>query len=100
MQKKALMLAIRTADHLLERQESAAAADVLERYLAAHPPHGRVLQRLGRVRLMQGRAAEAAHLLEQALECGAPEPAGDAEVVAICTDGELASAMPPNAAAR
>ncbi|MEO0421087.1 MAG: tetratricopeptide repeat protein [Pseudomonadota bacterium] len=95
------MLAIRTADHLLERQESSAAADVLERYLAAHPPHGRVLQRLGRVRLMQGRAAEAAHLLEQALECCAPEPAMDDEVVAICTDDQqLAPATPPSAAAR
>lgn len=93
------MLAIRTADHLLEREEPAAAADVLERYLAAHPPHGRILQRLGRVRLMQGRAAEAAHLLEQALDCRSTATLAE-EVVTLSTDGERNSTTPPNAAAR
>lgn len=69
MHKKVLMLAIHTADHLVDRGEPEAAADVLQRYLAAHAPRAQVLRRLGRVRLSQGRAAEAAELLEQALAC-------------------------------
>ena len=43
------------------------ASDVLVRCLDAHPFHPKLLQRLGRIRLAQGRPEEAAPLLEQAL---------------------------------
>ncbi len=69
MHNKALVLAIRTADHLVERGEPEAAANILQRYLAAYPPSAQVLQRLGRLRLAQGKSAEAAALLQQALAC-------------------------------
>ena len=43
------------------------ASDVLLRCLDAHPFHPKLLHRLGRIRLAQGRPKEAAPLLEQAL---------------------------------
>ncbi|MDH3646912.1 MAG: hypothetical protein OER80_09070 [Gammaproteobacteria bacterium] len=43
------------------------ASDVLQNCLNAHPFHPKLLQRLGRIRLAQGRPEEAAPLLEQAL---------------------------------
>ena len=43
------------------------ASDVLLRCLDAHPLHPKLLHRLGRIRLAQGRPEEAAPLLEQAL---------------------------------
>lgn len=43
------------------------ASEVLQRCLDTHPLHPLLLQRLGKIRLAQGRPADAAPLLEQAL---------------------------------
>ena len=43
------------------------ASDVVQNCLDTHPFHPKLLQRLGRIRLAQGRPEEAAPLLEQAL---------------------------------
>ncbi|MEO0974179.1 MAG: hypothetical protein AAFX85_13890 [Pseudomonadota bacterium] len=75
MSEKALVLAITTADHLVACGEHEAAASVLQCYVDAYSPHAGILQRLGRVRLSQGRSAEAAQHLEEALALTAASPA-------------------------
>ena len=69
MVNRALNLAIRSADHLMLLGQPEAAATILENYLLAHPPAAQVFSRLGRIRLEQGNAAEAAKLLERSLRC-------------------------------
>lgn len=59
--------AIEIADRLASWQMLEDACDVLERCLERHPAHPLLLQRLGRLRLDQGRPEEARPLLEQAL---------------------------------
>ena len=66
--KRAFALAIQSSDHLIAEKYYDAAAIILERYLNIHPPHARVLRRLGRVRLFQGRPQEAVPLLARALQ--------------------------------
>ncbi len=70
--KRAFALAIHSCDHLVTEKHYDAAARILERYLNLHPPHARILRRLGRVRLFQGRPHDAIPLLAQALEIDAP----------------------------
>jgi hypothetical protein len=75
--RKVLELALQSADHLVALGEDEAAANILQHYVDIHPPHPLVFQRLGRLRLKQGRAAEAARLLERALAMGdVRRPAG------------------------
>lgn len=77
MYRKVLELALQSADHLVALGEDEAAANILQHYVDIHPPHPLVFQRLGRLRLKQGRAAEAARLLERALAMGdVRRPAG------------------------
>lgn len=59
--------AIEIADRLVGWKMLDDASDVLQRCLVQHPAHPQLLQRLGRIRLAQGRPQEAAPLLEQAL---------------------------------
>lgn len=59
--------AIEIADRLVGWRMLDDASGVLERCLDQHPAHPILLQRLGRLRLAQGRPEEAAPLLEQAL---------------------------------
>lgn len=76
--KRAFSLAIHSADHLVSKRHYIAAAKILERYLNLHPPHASILRRLGRIRLRQGRPAEAIPLLCEALQLdrrAAPVPA-------------------------
>jgi hypothetical protein len=61
------LLAVRTADHLARTQQYDAAAAILENYLTVHGPEAEIMRRLGAVRLRQGRARDAALLLERAL---------------------------------
>jgi hypothetical protein len=61
------LLAVRTAEHLARTQQLDAAADILEKYLAVHGPEAEIMRLLGGMRLKQGRAREAALLLERAL---------------------------------
>ena len=61
------MLAVRTAEHLARTQQLDAAADILEKYIAVHGPEAEIMRLLGGIRLKQGRAREAALLLERAL---------------------------------
>lgn len=80
MYRKVLELALRSADHLIGLGEDEAAANILQHYVDAHPPHPQVYQRLGKLRLKQGRAAEAARCFEKALALGhakRPAPACD-----------------------
>ena len=63
----ALDLAIKSSDYLVAHLQLEAAASLLERYLLFHPPHTAILNRLGQVRLLQGRSSDAATLLKQAL---------------------------------
>ena len=66
--QRAFALTIQSSDHLIDEKYYDAAATILERYLKLHPPHARVLRRLGRVRLYQGRPADAVPLLSRALK--------------------------------
>lgn len=59
--------AIEIADRLASWQMLDDACDVLERCLVRYPAHPLLLQRLGRLRLDQGRPEEARPLFEQAL---------------------------------
>lgn len=59
--------AIEISDRLASWDMLDDACAVLERGLEAHPAHPELLQRLGRLRLAQGRPADAAPLFEQAL---------------------------------
>ncbi|MBT8136759.1 MAG: hypothetical protein KJO54_07075 [Gammaproteobacteria bacterium] len=59
--------ALEISDRLVSWRMLDDASDVLVRCLDAHPFHPRLLRRLGRIRLAQGRPEEAAPLLEQAL---------------------------------
>lgn len=59
--------ALEISDRLVSWSMLDDASDVLMRCLDAHPFHPKLLQRLGRIRLAQGRPEEAAPLLEQAL---------------------------------
>jgi hypothetical protein len=61
------VLALRTAEHLARSRQLDAAARILENYIAVHGAEAEMLRRLGTVRLSQGRAREAAVLLERAL---------------------------------
>jgi hypothetical protein len=61
------MLATRTAEHLERTHQLDAAADILEKYLSVHGPEAEIMRLLGGMRLKQGRAREAALLLERAL---------------------------------
>ena len=70
--KRAFALAIFSSDHLAENEHYVAAAKILERYLNLHPPHASVLRRLGRIRMMQGRPADAVPLLSAALQLERP----------------------------
>lgn len=65
--QRAFRLAIHCADHLVSRRHYLAAARILERYLKIYTPHSSVLRRLGRIRLHQGRPADAVPLLSAAL---------------------------------
>jgi hypothetical protein len=69
------MLAVRTAEHLERTHQLDAAADILEKYLSKHGAEAEIMRLLGGMRLKQGRAREAALLLERALarhfECDA-----------------------------
>lgn len=62
------LLAVRTAEHLARSQQLDAAALILENYLAVHGPEAEIMRLLGGLRLRQGRARDAALLLERALE--------------------------------
>lgn len=87
-----LELAVQTADHLIAMGEDDAAADVLQHYVDGYPPSPRVFQRLGRLRLKQGRPEEAARLLEQALATGRGQPTdGDGAVALVAADASLSS---------
>ncbi len=66
--QRAFALTIQSSDHLINEKYYDAAATILERYLNMHPAHARVLRRLGRVRLYQGRPGDAVPLLARALE--------------------------------
>ena len=66
--QRAFALTIQSSDHLIGEKYYDAAANILERYLNMHPPHARVLRRLGRVRMYQGRPADAVPLLSRALQ--------------------------------
>lgn len=59
--------AIEISDRLASWDMLDDACGVLERCLDVHPAHPELLQRLGRLRLAQGRPADAAPLFEQAL---------------------------------
>ena len=61
------MLAVRTAEHLERTHQLDAAADILEKYLSVHGAEAEIMRLLGGMRLKQGRAREAALLLERAL---------------------------------
>lgn len=76
--KRAFRLAIHSADHLIGKRHYLAAANILERYLNLHPPHSGVLRRLGRIRLFQGRPADAVPLLTAALTLDRTAPVADA----------------------
>lgn len=65
---RAYKLAVNASDHLVSRDQIDAAAEILVRYLEKHPPRPGVLRRLARIRMAQGRPAEAVPLLRQALE--------------------------------
>jgi hypothetical protein len=62
------LLAVRTAQHLARSQQLDAAARILENYLTVHGAEAEILRLLGGLRLRQGRARDAALLLERALE--------------------------------
>jgi len=62
------LLAVRTAEHLARSQQLDAAAHILENYLTVHGAEAEILRLLGGMRLRQGRARDAALLLERALE--------------------------------
>jgi len=62
------LLAVRTAEHLARSQQFDAAALILENYVTVHGAEAEILRLLGGVRLRQGRARDAALLLERALE--------------------------------
>lgn len=64
---QALKLAVQSSDYLIAHLQLDAAASILERYLLFHSPHEAILNRLGQVRLLQGKPDEAAMLLKQAL---------------------------------
>ncbi|NND64853.1 MAG: hypothetical protein HKM24_02705 [Gammaproteobacteria bacterium] len=64
---QALKLAVQSSDYLIAHLQLDAAASILERYLLFHSPHAAILNRLGQVRLLQGKPDEAAMLLKQAL---------------------------------
>jgi hypothetical protein len=61
------MLAVRTAEHLARTHQYDAAADILENYLSVHGAEAEIMRLLGGIRLQQGRARDAAILLERAL---------------------------------
>lgn len=73
------LLAVRSAKHLDRAGQIDAAASILENYLAVHGMEAEILRLLGSLRLRQGRARDAAVLLERALtlhfECTAAKRA-------------------------
>ncbi len=71
---RVLRLAIGASDTLLKKERIDAAALILERYLAAHPPNRAVCRRLGNLRLKQGRPQDAAEMFRLALD--SPRGAG------------------------
>ncbi|MEM7082197.1 MAG: tetratricopeptide repeat protein [Pseudomonadota bacterium] len=60
-------LALNAADHLVSKGRLDAAASILRNYLSTNDANPRVLQRLGRIYLKQGRSAEAVPLFQEAL---------------------------------
>src|SRR5262245_35493066 len=82
------LLAVRTAEHLARSEQLEAAACILENYLVVHGAEAEILRLLGGLRLRQGRAREAALLLERALaqhfECAAAKRAPVAETDEPC----------------
>lgn len=59
--------AIEISDRLVRWKMLDDASALLQRCLAQHPANPQLLQRLGRIRLAQGRPGEAVPLLQQAL---------------------------------
>ncbi len=59
--------ALEISERLASWQMLDDASEVLQRCLDTHPFHPKLLQRLGKIRLAQGRPEDAAPLLEQAL---------------------------------
>jgi tetratricopeptide (TPR) repeat protein len=89
-----LQLAVRSTDQLIAMEEYEAAARILENYLSVYPPDAGLLSRLGRIRLQQSRAAEAAELFQQALKAQSPSPAvREHAAEAVNVDGQ--SRPPP-----
>ncbi|NNF67484.1 MAG: tetratricopeptide repeat protein [Gammaproteobacteria bacterium] len=66
--QRAFALTIQSTDHLMAEQHYEAAANILVRYLAIHPPQAQVLRRLGQIRMFQGRPHDAVPFLAQALK--------------------------------
>lgn len=59
--------AVEISDRLVSWKMLDDASEVLQKCLDTHPLHPKLLQRLGKIRLAQGRPQDAAPLLEQAL---------------------------------
>jgi hypothetical protein len=97
------VLAMRTAEHLARTQQLDAAAHILENYLSVHGADAEILRTLGAIRLRQGRAGEAALLLERALarhfECTAARRGARAgsDAHEPAEDGTPAADSPPDA---